>query len=305
MSGALHAFLGAAALALAPAFPAAQEPDPLAVVATHAALADIARQVGGDRVTVTCIANPTWDIHSIEAKPSVYAQLKDADAFVHSGLDLELWAKDAVDGSRNPRIRPGEPGNIDASTGVQLLEVPENPSRAEGDVHVYGNPHYWVDPLNAQLIAGTLASRFTALDPAGADVYRANRRAFEDDLRARLVGWLKRAIPKKNTPIVTYHNSFPYFTRRFGLRAVGTLEPKPRIAPTQAHLLELIDTMQKEGVQLLVREPFHDRAASDFVAGKTGAHVVTLTTMPGGIEGSSTYQDMIEANLDALLGALP
>ncbi len=277
----------------------------ITVVASHPALMSIAAQVGGERVTVTSILEPAFDVHDAQAKPSVFARLRDADVFVHTGLDLELWADDAVKGSRNPRIATGQPGNIDASAGVKLLDVPENPSRAAGDVHIYGNPHYWLDPLNALTVAQNIATGFTAVDPSSAQVYLDNRTAFERDLKQRLTGWLKRAIPRKNTPLVVYHDSFPYFVRRFGFRVVATVEPKPRVTPTQAHLLEVIQAIQANEVKVLLREPFHDEDATSFLAEKTGAKVVTISTMPGVRSAGETYQDLIEHNLDAILGALP
>lgn len=276
----------------------------LVVVATHPALASIVEQVGGPRVTVSSITLPTGDVHAVDARPSVFARLRDADAFVHSGLDLELWAVDAVKGSRNPKIQAGKPGDIDASAGIKLLDVPEAASRADGDVHLYGNPHYWMDPLNGKQIASTVAAALTAIDPDGAAAYLENRKRFEADINERLLKWLRKAIAFKNAPLVVYHDSLPYFTRRFGFQAAAFVEPKPRIPPTQAHLLSVLETMKARGVKVIVREPFHDRSATEFLAERSGAKVVTLSTMPGGIEGTATYQDLIERDLETVLEAL-
>lgn len=278
--------------------------DTLEVVATHSALGSIARQVGGNRVSVQTITVPSSDIHSVEARPSVFALLSDADVLIHSGLDLELWKEPSVKGSRNPRIADGRPGNIDASQGIKLLQAPAVISRSEGDVHLFGNPHYWMDPINALTMARTIAAGLTAVDPGSAELYLGNQKAFEADLKARLRGWLIKALPHKNTPLVVYHDSFPYFVRRFGFQVVATLEPKPRIPPTQKHLLEVLETVEKRAVRVIIREPYHDRDATDFVAQRTGATVVTLSTLPGFREGVDTYQDLIETNLDAILGAL-
>ena len=277
----------------------------LVLVATHPALGSIAAQVGGDRVEVTSITRPTADIHTVEAKPSVFALLSQADVFVHTGLDLELWAEPVVKGSRNPKIQPGAPGNLDASQGIKLLQIPENPSRADGDVHIYGNPHYWMDPLNALTISTNIAAGLTAVDPGSAEFYLKNSNAFQADLKSRLKTWLRQAIPKKHSTLVVYHDSFPYFIRRFGFELAGTIEPKPRIPPTQKHLLALIDTIESRHVAILVREPFHDQDATGFLAQQTGATVVTLGTMPGFTTGTETYQDLIEYDLAAFLGALP
>lgn len=276
----------------------------LAIVATHPALASITQQIGGDLVTVTSICKPTGDVHSVDASPSVLAQLKDAAAFVHSGLDLEMWTEDALKGCGNDRIQAGARGNIDCSTGVEMLNVPANPSRADGDVHLYGNPHYWLDPLNGRKIAENVANGLSALDPKHAADYASRREQFDADLKKRLVGWLKAAIPFKNTTIVCYHDSFPYFARRFGFQVVGFVEPKPRIPPTQAHLASLIDLMRDRQVKVILREPYHDPKATEFLAEKTGAKVVTVSQMPQGIDGTPTYQDLIERDLNVILDAL-
>jgi len=276
--------------------------EPLVVVATHSALGDIVRQVGGARVDVTSIALATQDLHAIRARPSDFATLGRADAFVHSGLDLELWAIPAIRSASNPKIRQGAKGNVDVSLGIKMLRVPAMPTRADGDVHIYGNPHYWMDPLNGIAIAKTIAAALTAIDAEGARDFLKGAQEFERDVKTRLVGWLKRAIARKNMPIVVYHDSFPYFVRRFGLRQVATLEVRPRILPTQRHLLTVLATIEEHGVEVCAREPFHDQSATDFVEERAGVRVVTLGTMPGFKPGVETYQDMIEANLTALFG---
>ena len=299
--------LVSALLTVVAAAATSQEPsdDRLVVVATQPALGSIAAQVGGARVQVTSITDPTWDLHSVQAKPSVFALLTNADVFIRTGLDVELWADAAIKGSHNPKIVRYQPGNIDASEGIKLLQVPENPSRAEGDVHLYGNPHYWTDPINGLAIANNIAAGLTAVDPGSAKLYLANLKTFQDDLKARLRIWLKKAIPKKGTPIVVYHDSWPYFARRFGFEVAGTIEPKPRIPPTQKHLLAVIETIRSRKIGIIVREPYHDEDATRFVAEQTGATVVTLGTMPGFAPGTETYQDLIEQDLYTILGAIP
>ncbi len=277
---------------------------PLKVIATHPALGSIAEQVGGAHVVVTSLCKPTGDVHSVDPTPTLFAKLGDADALVHSGLDLEMWLEDAVNASRNPKIRPGATGNVDCSNGIALLNIPQNPSRADGDVHIYGNPHYWTDPLNGIAIAATIADGLARIDPAHQADYFAGRDRFQADVKKRLLGWLKAAIPFKNAPIVSFHDSFPYFARRFGFQVVAFLEPKPRIPPTQSHLQSVIDVVKERGVKVIVREPFHDPTPAQFVAEKTGARVAVLSTMPGGIEGSATYQELIDRDLNAILEAL-
>jgi zinc/manganese transport system substrate-binding protein len=283
--------------------PAAPNP-PLDVVATHPALASIARRIGGERVEVTTLCSPTGDVHAVQATPSILARLADADAFLHSGLDLELWVGAAVKGARNDKIKPGAAGNVDCSAGVEMLGVPSNPSRADGDVHVYGNPHYWLDPLNGKKIAATIAAAFTALDAGHAAQFAAARAAFDSEVNQKLLGWLKRALPFKGSPLVVYHDSFPYFLRRFGLTAVAFVEPKPRIPPTQSHLVAVLDTIAASNVRVIVREPYHDPDATEFLAAKSGAQVVTLAQFPGALDGANDYLESIGRNLDLVLGAL-
>lgn len=278
--------------------------DVLDVVATHPALASLAERIGAPHVKVTSLCAPTGDVHAVEATPSVLARLSDADAFLHSGLDLELWVEPAVKGARNPRIRPGAIGNVDCSAGIDMLDVPANPSRADGDVHVYGNPHYWLDPQNGKKIAATICNAFCALDPTHAESFQAERAEFEVEVNKKLIGWLKRALPHKGATVVCHHDSFPYFLRRFGLQAVAFVEPKPRIPPTQSHLLGVIDTIASRGVKVIVREPHHDPSPSGFLSEKTGVPVVVLGQFPGSIANSASYLDLIGADLDAVFTVL-
>lgn len=276
----------------------------LDVVASHPALSSIANRIGAPHVSVTSLCAPTGDVHSVEATPSLLARLSTADAFLHSGLDLELWAEPAVKGARNPKIRSGAIGNVDCSIGIDMLNVPTNPSRADGDVHVYGNPHYWLDPQNGKKIAATICAAFCAMAPEHAADFQRERAEFDQEVNKALIGWLKRALPKKGAQVVCFHDSFPYFLRRFGWVASGFVEPKPRIPPTQSHLLSLIESMNERGVRVIVREPFHDPAPTEFLAAKTGAKVVTLSQMPGAIEISDDYIAMIGRNVDLVLSAL-
>lgn len=279
-------------------------PDRLDVVASHPALGSIAERIGGAYVSVTSLCSPTGDVHAVEATPSVLARLSAADAFVHSGLDLELWAEPAVKGARNSRIRPGALGNVDCSIGIDMLDVPTNPSRADGDVHVFGNPHYWLDPQNGKKIAATICAAFCALAPAHAQAFQEERAEFEAEVNKKLIAWLKRALPHKGATVVCHHDSFPYFLRRFGFTAAAFVEPKPRIPPTQSHLRTVIDRIESQRVAAILREPHHDPTPAAFLAEKTGVPVVVVGQFPGSIPGSATYLDLIGADLEALLAVL-
>ncbi len=279
-------------------------PKKIKVVATNPAIGSIAAQIGGDLVEVVSLCRPTDDVHTVDATPSLLTRLGNADVLAHTGLDLEMWLDDAVKSARNPKIAPGAPGNIDCSTGIELLEVPTNPSREDGDVHIYGNPHYWLDPQNGRKMAATIAAGLVAYDPSHKATYDKNRDAFDADMKKRLVEWLKKAIPYKNTPIIAYHNSFAYLVRRFGFQTVGFVEPKPRIPPTQAHLKSVIELIKSRGVKVVIREPYHDPAPTDFLAEQTGVKIATVTQLPGGIENTPTYQEMVGKDLDAILEKL-
>ena len=216
----------------------------LRVVATIETLADLCRQVGGDRIDVTSLSHGYQDPHFVEAKPSLVLTINRADALVYVGLDLEIgWLPPLVQQSRNPHIQRGQPGNIDASTGIKVEDVPNIPAdqlRALGDIHPLGNPHYWIPPKNARGIARVLAQRFTELDAAGAGAYQAGLAEFEHRLDAKEAAWDRAAAPLHGLPVVTYHKSWSYVAEWLKLQEVGYIEPKPGIPPTANHTAQLI-----------------------------------------------------------------
>ncbi len=303
-------FLTALGLATAPAPLPATEPAPratLRVVTSTTDLADLAKAVGGDRVSVVHISEGYQDPHFVEAKPSFILRLRDADVFAFVGLDLEIaWMSLLVDGSRNPRIRPGARGSIDVSRAVPVLDVPAGQvDRSQGDVHPLGNPHYWLDPANARRIAALFADRFGELDPAGADGYERNRRAFEDRLSAAERDWAEARSRIRGKPIVAWHTSWRYFAAYTGARIVGFMEPKPGVPPSPSHLAGLILTMQRSGAKVIVMEPFYSRKTADFVAAKTGATVLVLPPSVGGVREARDYISLMRHDITALAAALP
>src|SRR6478735_6889134 len=233
----------------------------LRVAASIEVLADLSRQVGGDRVDVTSLSRGYQDPHFVEAKPSLVLALNRADALVHVGLDLEVgWLPPLVQQSRNGKIQRGQPGNIDASTAIKPEDIPNVPSdqlRALGDIHPLGNPHYWIPPANARAIARLLAERFTALDAGGAATYKAELARFESQLTAKEKQWAAAAAPLRGTRVVTYHKSWSYVARWLGLEEVGYIEPKPGIPPTASHTAQLIELMKKSGVKLVIADSFY------------------------------------------------
>jgi ABC-type Zn uptake system ZnuABC Zn-binding protein ZnuA len=293
------------------------------VVTTLPTYAALAREVGGERVHALAISRTDEDAHFVKPKPSLALMLRGADLFVTTGLDLELWAPVLVDKSGNARIRDGQPGYVSASRGVPLLEVPANASRAGGDIHVYGNPHIGLSPLNAKLIAANIAAGLERVDPAGAATYRRNLESFRrrvdeafygkqllavldsgtldplarsgtlveflrgrsyqgQPLLSRLGGWLGRGMAFRGRPVVAYHKSLPYFSSLFGLRIVGYMEPKPGIPPSARHVHDLLTTMEREGVTMIVAHEYTDPRPVDQLAQRTGATVLVLPLEAGG-----------------------
>jgi len=284
----------------------AHSQDRLRVVATIPDLADIARQVGGDRVEVESIAVGVQDPHYVDPKPSFVVKLNRADVFIQVGLDLEIgWVPPLLNQSRNSRIQRGGEGYIDASESVEILERPTGPiSRAQGDIHIYGNPHYWLDPINGKRIAARLAGAFAGLRPAWAAEFEAGRAKFTERIDAALDGWLSRLRPYEGREVIAYHNSWPYFARRFSIEVAGFIEPKPGIPPSPRDLVRAIDLIRNHRIQAIVHTVYYDDKPSRFVAEKTGARLVTLATSVGGAPGVQDYFDLFEYNVRLLVAAL-
>jgi zinc/manganese transport system substrate-binding protein len=297
--------LAAASLAVAAlmARPAGAQ---LKVVTSTTDLYDIAKAVGGNRITATHIGEGYQDPHFIEAKPSFVLQLRNADVWAFVGLDLEIgWMPLLLDGARNPRIRQGGSGYLDVSRAIPLLDVPSgNVDRSQGDVHPLGNPHYWLDPENGRRIARLFKSKFTELDPQGASTYDANEKNFEARLNTTERTWTDELAKIKGQPVVAWHTSWRYFAEYTKMNIVGFMEPKPGVPPSPAHLAGLIQTMKRTGAKVIVMEPFYDRKTADFVAGKTGAKVLILPPSVGGVKGVGDYLSVMDYDIKQLAAAL-
>ena len=299
-AGAFACFV-AAVVTLAPARADAK----LKVVTTIETLADLARQVGGDRVDVTSMSHGYQDPHFIQAKPSLVLVLNRADAVVQVGLELEVgWLPPLIQQSRNPRIQPGAPGNIDASTAIDVQDIPRIPAdqlRAMGDIHPLGNPHYWVPPKNALAVARLLARRFADLDPSGGATYRAALATFEHQLAAKERAWATAAAPLKGEKVVTYHKSWSYVAGWLGLVEIGYIEPKPGTPPAADHTARLIGLMRSEGAKLVIHEDFYPSSLATFIADKGGARVVSCPSDVGATPDIKTYFDLVDAVIAALV----
>src|SRR5436309_9503698 len=230
------------------------------VVATLPDFGALAREVGGDNVEVTVLAKPTEDPHFVDARPSFVVALRNADVLIDGGAELEIgWLPPLLQNARNPKIESGKPGRVVASQGVRLMNVPTSVTRAAGDVHVLGNPHFTTDPIIAKAVAQHIAQAFSAIDSANASSYDANYKEFESTINARLQEWGAAMLPFKGQHVVAYHDSWPYFAHRFGLNIDIFLEPKPGIPPSPSHLTEVIAQMKAQHIKAIIVEPFHDR----------------------------------------------
>jgi zinc/manganese transport system substrate-binding protein len=278
----------------------------LKVVTTLSDFASLAQTIGGDRVDADSIAKGYQDPHFVEPKPSFILKLHDADVLIVAGLELEIgYLPPLLDQARNEKIRPTGAGYLDASVGCDILDRPTGVvTRAMGDVHPYGNPHYWLDPNNGRVIARAIAAKLGALDPAGAADYAKNLADFEARLTAAEARWKARIAPFKGTKIVTYHSSWPNFAKAFSLDVVGFLEPKPGIPPTPQHKLEIINLMREQKVPLILMEVYFDRKDPDFVASKTGARVVMIPPSVGGEPAAKDYLSLFDVDVEKIVSAL-
>ncbi|HEX6693309.1 MAG TPA: metal ABC transporter substrate-binding protein [Longimicrobiales bacterium] len=277
----------------------------LNVVATTPDLASIAELIGGNAVDVKALAKPTEDAHFVDPKPSSIVTLNRADMLIDGGAELELgWLPALLQSARNPKIAAGAPGRVSASQGIRLLEIPTTFDRSKGDVHALGNPHFLIDPVNARTVAGRIAAQLSQIDPANAAKYNANLKAFEARMDAKLAEWQKQLAPYAGAKVVTYHKDFPYLAARFKLDVVETLEPKPGIAPSPAHLAEVITTMKAKGAKLIFVQPFQNRKTAETVARQTGATILDLAQQPGAVKGTATYFDMMDYIVTTIADAL-
>lgn len=276
------------------------------VVSTLQDFASITESIGGDRVDVLALAKGYQDPHFVDAKPSFIVRLSRADLLIAAGLELEIgYLPPLIDQSRNPKIHPGSPGYLDASTGCEVLQRPtQQVTRAMGDVHPYGNPHYWTDPDNGRVIARSIAARLSEIDPSGKATYDRNLAAFESKLAEKSKEWDAKMAPYAGTKIVTFHDSWPNFAKRFKLTVAGHVEPKPGIPPSPSHTLEIINLIMAQKIPVILVEPYFDSKTPKSIAEKTGAVVVTFYPSVGGLPAIKTYFDLFDSDLDAFVAAM-
>src|SRR6476619_1998327 len=278
----------------------------LNVVTTTEDFAAIAREVGGDRITVESIARGYQDPHFVEAKPSFILKLQKADLLIVVGRELEIgWLPPLIQQSRNAKVQPGGDAYVDASLQAQILEMPTGQiTRAMGDVHPSGNPHYWLDPENGKRIGKEIADKLSQLRPNDRATFEQRLADFSSRLDAAEKRWLAAVAPYKGIKIVTYHRSFPNFADRFGLDIIGYVEPRPGIPPTPQHTLDLINEMKRQNVKSVMVEPYFDLKTPNSIGQQTGAQVRVMPPSVGGVKETSDYFKLFDYDIGLLVNAI-
>jgi len=275
------------------------------IVTTTTDMKSIAEFIGGNKVSVTSIATGYQNPHFVDPKPSYIISLTKANLFVTVGLDLETgWSPQLLSSSRNTKIQKGTGGYVDASEGVNLLQVPTAANRAEGDIHIYGNPHYWLDPLNGKTIARNIANGLERVDPSNKPFYEANLVAFNNKIDIKLKEWQGKMAPYKGSKIIAYHNEWVYFETRFGLQIVDFMEPKPGIPPTPSQLVKVINEVTANKIRVIISSPYFTTSSSDVVSKQTGIKELTLATSVGAFDPVKDYFGLFDYNIDHLITVL-
>ena len=295
----------AAVLVWAGLSPVPAEAKKLNVVTSTTDMAAMTQEVGGDKVTVEAIAKGYQDPHFVEAKPSFLLKLRNADLLVVVGLQLEIgWLPPLINQCGNARIQVGAPGYLDASQFAEILEKPTGEvTRAMGDVHPLGNPHYWLDPDNGRRIARGIAEKLSELDAGDASYFQQQLQDFEKRLATAEQKWEAEMKPYQGRKVVTYHNSFPNFARHFHLNVIGYVEPRPGIPPTPSHTIELIGLMKRENCKIILVEPYFDLKTPNSVASNTGGKVVVYLPSVGGEKQVTNYFQLFDYDIDLLTKA--
>ena len=299
---ALSALLGIAASALA-AGPG--HGGKIRVVTTLTDMADFTRQVGGDHVDVFSLATGVEDTHGVPMKPSFVPIMNRADLLVLIGFGCEhAFLPALLEASKNPHIQYGRSGYVDCSIGIAPLAVPKSTDHSEGDVHPYGNPHYMLDPVLAKVAIGHIYDALVSAAPEYEADFKRNRDAYLAKLDAKIAEWQQLAKPLHGIKFVSYHEEWEYFAERFGMKVFNTVELKPGIDPTARHIEQLIAGMKTEHVPIVVREPQFPEKVPKLIAAQTGATLIKLPIMPGGVPNTETYIKMIDYNLRTMVAAM-
>jgi zinc/manganese transport system substrate-binding protein len=304
MRSAIVTFLAALAI-IGSLLTAAAAADKIRVVATIPDLKALTDEVGGDLVEVESLARGTQNAHELEIRPSLMLKLRRADVLVENGLELDSWAEVAVQGANNAKIARGAPGRVDASRGIQVLDVPATRvDRSMGDVHPLGNPHYSLDPGMAPIITQNIVDGLARFAPERRVAFEKNRQAFLARLDEAMARWSRALEPLKGAKVVVYHPQWIYVLNRFGLIQAATLEDRPGIPASPAHLAHVIRQMKEERIRVIIVEPWNDVKLATRVAEEAGAKAVVLASMVGGVKGADSYIGAIDHNVNALVTAM-
>jgi len=272
------------------------------VVTTTTDLKSITELIGGNKVDVSSIATGFQNPHFVDPKPSYIIRLSKADMFVTVGLDLETgWSPQLLTSSRNNKIQKGSEGYVDASLGIPLKQVPSSINRGEGDIHIYGNPHYWLDPVNGQIIARNICNALEKISPEDKDFFEANLKAFDEKIDLKLKEWSKKMEPYRGAKIIAYHNEWVYFEQRFGLVIVDFMEPKPGIPPTPSQIVKIISEVKSNSVKVIISSPYFTTSSADVVSEQTGAEIVILGTSVGAFDSIKDYFELFDYDIDKLI----
>ena len=283
----------------------ARAEDPLKVVTTLSSYASIAATIGGDRVEVVAIASPKFNPHFIEPRPSDVFKLKRADLFIHSGLDLEAWRRPLVDASARSEIRDGGVRSLDLSDGVTLLEVPAGQvSRSEGDIHQFGNPHYWIDPRNGLIMASHITAKLSEIDPGGRTGYETRLHSFTEVLKEKMVEWRTLIAPYAGREVLGYHREWPYLMDFMGLSMKMFLEPKPGIPPGPQHLAKIVEYAKENGVKAIVQTTYSSSEGGDFLAANAGVKTVVVCQNVGELSECPDYIAMVDYSVRQIAAAV-
>jgi ABC-type Zn uptake system ZnuABC Zn-binding protein ZnuA len=275
------------------------------VVATLSTFGDLVKAIGGDHVEVVSIASPKFNPHFIEPKPSDVLKVQRAQLLVHAGLDLELWRGPFLDAEENTNAFPGASGELHLSRGITLLEVPTRPmSRAEGDIHLYGNPHYWLSPENVRTMTQAVCDKLCTLDPQREEAYHRNLREFLQRLDQKIAEWRSKLAPYKGQEVIGYHNEWAYLIDFAGLKMQHFLEPKPGIPPTPRQVQFIEQYIKEKHIPAIVQATYFPRQAAEVVAKRTGANVVLLCQNVREMPACSDYLAMMDYNVDQLINVL-
>ncbi len=286
--------------------PGAHSAGKLKVVTSTEDLATLVREVGGDRVEVEAMARGYQDPHYVEAKPSFLLKLRKADLLIAVGAQLEIgWLPPLVTQCGNPKIQPGAAGYLEAATFAEILEIPRGQiTRAMGDVHPLGNPHFWLDPANGLRIAQGIKEKLKQMLPGEAAYFEQRFQGFSQRLAEAEKRWSGQMAPYRGAKVVTYHRSWPNLAKRFELNVVGYVEPRAGIPPSPGHLVELMQMMKREKVKVILVEPYFDLKTPQSVARETGAQVVVLLPSVGGEKEATDYFKLFDYDVNLLVRAL-